>query len=80
MGEERNDSELIAINEKELALLVITSIQTLKRNKRKCGPEEVYNLLTESVESEISRETFNETLNLLIENELVVITTFRNRE
>ena len=81
MGEEIYDTEsIVHINEKELALLLISSIQTLKRSKKKCGREELYGLLKESVETEISPESFHETLNLLVENGSVIINTFRNRE
>ena len=77
MGEEISDSEsTIAIGEEELALLIKTSIQTLKRKKKKCGRKEVFNLVNESIEYKISLETFNETLNSLIENEAVTL----NRE
>ena len=33
----------IAVEEKELEMLIITSIQTLKRGNKKCGNEEVFN-------------------------------------
>ena len=73
MGEEISDSEsVVAIGEEELALLIKTSIQTLKRKKKKCGRKEVFNLVNESIEYKISLETFNETLNSLIENERVI--------
>ena len=77
MAEEISDSEsVIAIGEEELALLIKTSIQTLKRKKKKCGRKVVFNLVNESIEYKISLETFNETLNSLIENETVTL----NRE
>ena len=40
----------------------------------------MYNLVKESVEFEISSDVFTETLNSLIENESVIVNTFRNRE
>ena len=77
MGEKISDSEsVVAIGEEELALLIKTSTQTLKRKKKKCGRKEVFNLVNESIEYKISLETFNETLNSLIENETVTL----NRE
>ena len=63
-----------------MTLLIISSIHTLKRNKKKCGKLEVYNLVKESVEFEISSEVFTETLSSLIYKESVIVTTFRNRE
>ena len=52
----------------------------MKRNKKKFGRLEVYNLVKESVEFEIYSEVFTKTLNSLIENESVIVNTFRNRE
>ena len=40
----------------------------------------MYNLVKESVEFEISSNVFTETLNSLIENESVIVITFKNRE
>ena len=40
----------------------------------------LYNLVKESVEFEVSSEVFTETLIFLIENKSVVANTFRNRE
>ena len=35
----------IAVEEKEFELLIIASIHTLKRENKKCGNEEVFNLV-----------------------------------
>ena len=40
----------------------------------------MYNLVKESVEFEISSDVFTQTLNSLIENESVIVNTFRNCE
>ena len=40
----------------------------------------MYNLVKESVEFEISSDVFTETLNSLIENESVIVSTLTNRE
>ena len=81
MGEANSDSESIfAITENELTLLIISSIHSLKRNKKKSGRLEVYHLVKESVKFEISSDFFTETLNSLIENESVIVNTFRNCE
>ena len=81
MGEANSDLESIfAITENELTLLIISSIHSLKRNKKKSGRLEVYHLVKESVKFEISSDFFTETLNSLIENESVIVTTFRNCE
>ena len=63
-----------------MTLLIISSIHTLKRNKKKCGRLEVYHLVKESVEFEISLGVFTETLNSLIGKESVIVNTFLNRD
>ena len=81
MGEANSDSEsIVTITEDELTLLIISSIHTLKGNKTKCGRLELYNIVKESPEFEISSEVFTETLNSLIESESVIVNTFRNRK
>ena len=81
MGEANSDSEsIVTITKNELTFLIISSIHTLKRNKNKCGRLEVYNLVKESIEFEISSDVFTEALNSLIGNESVIVSTFRNRE
>ena len=79
MGEANFDSEsIVTITGNELTLVIITSIHTLKRNKKKCGRQEVHNLVKESVEFEISSEVFTEIINYLIEKKSVIVNTFRN--
>ena len=81
MGDASSDSEsIVTITEDELTLLIISSIHTLKRNKKKSGRLEVYNLVKKSVEFYISSEVLTETLNSLIENKSVIVNTLRNRE
>ena len=82
MGEANSDSEsIVTITENELTLLIISSIHTLKRSKKDMVDLiEVCNIVEESVEFEISSDVFTETLNSLIENESVIVNTFRNRE
>ena len=43
------------VNNKELELLTIATIQILKRSKKKRGNDEVLNLVKTSLENEISR-------------------------
>ena len=40
----------------------------------------MYNLVKEYIQFEISSDVFTETLNSLIENESIIVNTFRNRE
>ena len=39
----------------ELQTLILASIQTLKQNNKKCGTEEVFQLVLESLDSDIVR-------------------------
>ena len=73
-------SQQIIINERELEVLNITSIHILKRGKKKRGREDVYNLVRESLDYEISKDDYHKTLNSLIENNSVVVNTRKNQE
>ena len=44
------------VNDKDLEILVIVSIQTSKRGNKKCGREEVYRLVNDSLNMDITRE------------------------
>ena len=59
------------IEHKELETLIVASIETLKRQKMKRGIDEVRKLVQDSLEENISRESFDETLQLLIDNESI---------
>ena len=57
MGEANSDSEsTVTITEDELTLLIISSIHTLMKIKKKIVRLEVYNLVKEPVEFKISSE------------------------
>ena len=64
---------------KDLETLIVASIQTLKRNNKKCGKEEVFRLVQESVESEVTKEIFEERLDPLVESHSVNIKLFGTR-
>ena len=59
------------IEHKELETLIIASIETLKRQKMKCGIDEVRKLVEDSLEENISLESFEKNLQHLIDNESV---------
>ena len=59
------------VDEKELGILIIATIDTLKRKNKKCGPKEVFKLVKDSVETGLTRENFNECLGQLISNKSV---------
>ena len=46
----------------DLETLIVASIETLKRNNKKCDKEEVLHLVQESVDSEGTKEHFEELL------------------
>ena len=66
------------IAHKELETLIVASIETLKRQKMKCGIDEVRKLV-HSLEENISRESFDKTLQLLIDNESIKSISVSNR-
>ena len=46
----------------ELQTLILASIQTLKRKNKKFGTEEVFQLVLESLDSDIGKESFDKIL------------------
>ena len=44
-----------SVEGKDLETLIVASIQTLKHNNKKCLKEEVFHLMQESVESEVTK-------------------------
>ena len=67
------------INNKDLETLIIASIQTLKRAKQKCGKEEVFNLVIDSINDDISKEMFENILMQLIDNKSVKLNIIGDR-
>ena len=59
------------IEHKELETLIVASIETLKQQKMKCGIDEVCKLVQDSLEENISQESFDKILQLLIDNESI---------
>ena len=57
------------IENDEVELLIIASIQTLKRKKKRCGRDEVFELLKDS--DTVTKETFDKLLNQLINSNSV---------
>ena len=58
---------------KDLETLIVASIQTLKRSNKKCGKEEVFRLVQESVENQVTKEIFEERVDALGESHSVKI-------
>ena len=61
----------------ELETLIIASIQTLKCSNKKCGKDEVLQLVNNSLEKEISREIFENILYRLIEDQSVKLNALK---
>ena len=80
MAEENSNLQPIIINGRELKMFVVIPIHTLKRCKKKCGHEDVDNLVQELLDYEMSIYNFNETLNSLIESKSIIFNAIRNRE
>ena len=70
-SESRDILYSIAVEEKDLEMLIISSIQTLKRENKKCGNEEVFNLVKDSVDGVIKKEVFNNLLDILVQKESI---------
>ena len=68
------------VNNKDLKIMVIASIQTLKRGNKKCGREEVYRLVNDSLNKDITREAFELNLNSIIDNHSVNLNVIVKRE
>ena len=51
----------------EFELIILASIQILKWKKKRCGRDEVFELVKDSTDDDtVSKETFNKLLNQLI--------------
>ena len=60
------------IENDEVELLIIASIQTLKRKKKRCGRDEVFELVKNSTDDDtVTKETFDKFLNQLINSNSV---------
>ena len=67
------------IDDKEIEVLIIASIETLKRQRSKCGKDKVFKLVKDTVEENITRDIFDKTLDSLIENGSVKCSFISNR-
>ena len=72
-GVPHNNNAPHIVERKDLETLTVASIQTLKRSNKKCGKEEVFRLVQESVGSEVTKEIFEEWLDALVESHSVKI-------
>ena len=69
------------IENDEIELLIIASIQTLKRKNKRCGRDEVFELVKDSTDDDtVTKETCDKLLNQLINSNSVKLNTVGNRE
>ena len=52
----------VNIDDKEIELLIIASIETLKRQSKKCGKDKVFALVKDSLEEAITMKSFEKSL------------------
>ena len=55
----------VNIDDKEIELLIIASIETIKRQNKKCDKDKVFALVKDSLEEAITMESFEKALALL---------------
>ena len=67
------------INNKEIELVTIASIETLKRHNKKCSKDEVLALVKDSSEKAITMESFEKYLELLQANHSIKYNIISNR-
>ena len=67
------------VDNTELQTLILASIQTLKQNNKRCGTEKVFQLVLESLDSDIDKESFDKILEFLIKNQKVKTSCYANK-
>ena len=56
---------MLILTTKEIEFLIIASIETLKRQNKKCGKDEVFALVKDSLEEALTMESFEKSLALV---------------
>ena len=67
------------IDDKEIERLIIASIETPKRQNKKCGKDEVFALVKDSLEEAITMESFEKSLALLQASNSIKCNIISNR-
>ena len=75
-----NETNNPFVNDKDLEILVIASIQTLTRGNKKYRREEVYRLVNDSLNKVITTEAVKLILNSMIDNHSVNLNVIGKRE
>ena len=68
------------IEDYETETLIIASIPTLKRSSKKCGRNEVFDLVQTSLDTDITCDTFDEPLQNMVESKVAKLRTVGDRE
>ena len=66
-------------DDKEIKLLIIASIETLKHGNKKCDTDEVFVLVKDSLEKAITMESFEQSLELLQANHSIKCNIISNQ-
>ena len=69
----------VNIGDKEIEFLIIASIETPKRQNKKCGKDEVFALVKDSLEETITMESFEKSLALLQASNSIKCNIISNR-
>ena len=69
----------VNIDDKKMELLIIASIEILKRQNKKCGKDEVFALVKDSLEEAITMESFEKSLPLLKASNSIKFNIISNR-
>ena len=67
------------LEDRELEMLINASIQTLKQGNKKCRKDKVFRLFRDSFD-DVTKETFDKLLEVLIQNKSVRLNIIGNRE
>ena len=67
------------IEDNEIEMMIIASISTLKRSSKECGRNEVFNLVQTSLDTGITRETFDELVQNMVASKAVKLRTIGGR-
>ena len=69
------------IENDDVELVIIASIQTRKIQNKRCGRDEVFELVKDSTDDDtVTKETFDKLLNQLINSNSIKLNTVGNRE
>ena len=69
----------VNIDDKEIELLIIATTEALKRQNKKCGKDEVFALVNNSIEEAITMESFEKSLALLQASDSIKCNIISNR-